>query len=105
MIIASTTITAIAPHTVAFSRATSAASELFVLIDRKSSIDPFAETGKVPAEPSGVIDIEGISFSYPTRPSVRVLENLSLHIPAGKVTALVVRLIGFIAFSFLLKVA
>ncbi|OHX00550.1 multidrug resistance protein [Colletotrichum incanum] len=89
VIIASTTITSIAPHMVSFSRAATAASELFTLIDRVSSINPFSDSGVEPREVSGVIDIQGVSFSYPTRPDVRVLEDFSLQIPAGKVTALV----------------
>ncbi|RSL41153.1 hypothetical protein CEP53_012931 [Fusarium sp. AF-6] len=89
VVIASTTITALAPHTVAFSRAASAASELFSLIDRKSSIDPFEASGQAPTEISGVVDIEGVNFSYPTRANVRVLDDFSLHVPAGRVTALV----------------
>ncbi|GJC97372.1 multidrug resistance protein 3 (P glycoprotein 3) [Colletotrichum higginsianum] len=89
VIIASTTLTSIAPHMVAFSRATTAASELFTLIDRHSSINPFSDSGLEPGEVSGVIDIQGVSFSYPTRPDVTVLEDFSLKVPAGKVTALV----------------
>ncbi|KAK6224273.1 ATP-binding cassette sub-family B member 5 [Colletotrichum tabaci] len=89
VIIASTTLTSIAPHMVAFSRATTAASELFTLIDRHSSINPFSDSGLEPREVSGVIDIQGVSFSYPTRPDVTVLEDFSLKVPAGKVTALV----------------
>ncbi|RSL94411.1 hypothetical protein CDV31_014325 [Fusarium ambrosium] len=71
------------------SRAASAASELFSLIDRKSSIDPFEASGQAPTKTSGVVDIEGINFSYPTRADVRVLDDFSLHVPAGSVTALV----------------
>ncbi|KAK1977033.1 P-loop containing nucleoside triphosphate hydrolase protein [Colletotrichum cereale] len=86
---ASSTITSVAPHAVAFSQAATAASELFKLIDRDSSIDPFSDSGLKPKEVSGVVDIQRVSFSYPTRPDVKVLEDFSLRVPAGKVTALV----------------
>ncbi|KAI3559291.1 ATP-binding cassette sub-family B member 5 [Colletotrichum abscissum] len=89
VIIASTSINGIAPHIMAFSRAATSASELFALIDRHSEINPFDETGKVPDTVSGHIDIRGLTFSYPTRPDTRVLQDYSLSIPAGKVTALV----------------
>ncbi|KAK1706426.1 P-loop containing nucleoside triphosphate hydrolase protein [Colletotrichum acutatum] len=89
VIIASTTITAVAPHMVVFSRAATAASKLFALIDRESSIDPFSELGAKPEKVSGTIDIERVSFSYPTRPDTQVLKDFSLRVPAGKVTALV----------------
>ncbi|KAH7011256.1 ATP-binding cassette multidrug transport protein [Ilyonectria destructans] len=89
VIVAASTIMAIAPHMVAFGRAASAASEMFSLIDRTSEINPFDESGERPEEAEGVIHLNGVNFQYPTRPDVRVLEDFSLHVPAGKVTALV----------------
>ncbi|KAI9170570.1 multidrug resistance protein 1, 2, 3 (p glycoprotein 1, 2, 3) [Paramyrothecium foliicola] len=89
IIIAAATINSVAPHMVVFSRAATAASELFCLIDRRSEINPFQESGEIPDDISGTIDIQGLTFSYPTRPDVRVLQDFSLHVPAGKVTALV----------------
>ncbi|RSM19197.1 hypothetical protein CDV31_001873 [Fusarium ambrosium] len=89
VIIAAATISMIAPHFVAFGRAASAATELFILIDRESEINPFDESGDKPENPHGVIALKGIGFSYPTRPDVKVLEDFSLDVPAGKVTALV----------------
>lgn len=77
---------------VTFSRAATAASELFSLIDRQSEINPFDETGEKPESISGTIDIKDLEFSYPTRPDTKVLEGYTLHVPAGKVTALVVSL-------------
>ncbi|EMR72050.1 putative multidrug resistance protein 3 (p glycoprotein 3) protein [Eutypa lata UCREL1] len=55
----------------------------------ESSINSFDTTGKKPATVDGNIELQGISFSYPTRPDTRVLEDFSLYVPAGKVTALV----------------
>jgi ATP-binding cassette subfamily B (MDR/TAP) protein 1 len=90
VIIAATSITSIGPHFIVFARAASAAKELFTLIDRESGINPFGQLGRKPNNPSGAISLQGISFSYPTRPNVTVLENFTLDIPPGKVTALVV---------------
>ncbi|KAE8137518.1 P-loop containing nucleoside triphosphate hydrolase protein [Aspergillus pseudotamarii] len=89
IIMAANTVMQVAPHMVTFSRAATAASELFVLIDRPSEINPFDEFGDQPEETAGCIDVHNVSFSYPTRPDVTVLEDFSLTIPAGKVTALV----------------
>ncbi|KAE8319714.1 P-loop containing nucleoside triphosphate hydrolase protein [Aspergillus transmontanensis] len=89
VVIAASTITAIAPHTVTFTRAASAAAELFALIDRESEINPLHESGDKPQDTYGVIDIDNITFNYPSRPNVCVLADFSLHVPAGKVTALV----------------
>lgn len=90
VVIAASTITAIAPHTVTFTRAASAAAELFALIDRESEINPLDESGDKPQDTYGVINIDNITFNYPSRPNVCVLKDFSLHVPAGKVTALVV---------------
>ncbi|KAI1635486.1 ABC transporter [Biscogniauxia mediterranea] len=89
VIVGTFSITAIAPYISTFNRAASAAARLFSLIDRQSKINAFDEKGEKPAETRGVIDIENISFSYPSRPGAKVLEDFSLHVPAGKVTALV----------------
>ncbi|KAH1571385.1 hypothetical protein KXW39_009270 [Aspergillus fumigatus] len=89
IIMAATTVMQIAPHMVAFSRAATAASELFSLIDRHSEINPFDDSGAKPENPTGSIELHGVNFRYPSRPDVAVLEDFTLHIPAGKVTALV----------------
>ncbi|KAM0278372.1 hypothetical protein ACHAQH_005192 [Verticillium albo-atrum] len=89
VVIAASSVLSLAPHTVAFSRAATAAAELFTLIDRPSAINPFDTSGARPESTAGVIEIEGLDFTYPTRPDARVLENFTLQVPAGKVTALV----------------
>lgn len=83
---------AIAPQMVTFGRAATAAAELLTLIDRKSDIDSLDHSGEKPEGLSGEIELQGISFSYPTRQDVTVLDNFSLRFPGGKVTALVVSL-------------
>ncbi|KAJ4326150.1 hypothetical protein N0V84_003200 [Fusarium piperis] len=89
VIVAAQTITSIIPHLLAFNRAASAAVEMFNLIDRDSSINPFDESGERPDEVQGNIEIQGVHFSYPSRPDVTVLDDFTLKIPKGKVTALV----------------
>ncbi|EKJ74127.1 hypothetical protein FPSE_05712 [Fusarium pseudograminearum CS3096] len=89
VVIAASTISTIAPHFVVFGRAASAAAELFTLVDRESEINPFDESGDKIEAPIGVINLQSIEFAYPTRPNTRVLQEFTLNIPAGKVTALV----------------
>ncbi|KAK3328732.1 P-loop containing nucleoside triphosphate hydrolase protein [Apodospora peruviana] len=89
VIIATLSLTALAPYAIEFTRATSAAEQMFKLIDRKSAINPFDKTGEEPSETTGALELENITFAYPTRPSTTVLDNFSLSVPAGKVTALV----------------
>ncbi|KAL1880539.1 hypothetical protein VTK73DRAFT_5552 [Phialemonium thermophilum] len=89
VIVASTSLTSIAPYLIDFSRAASAAREMFSLIDRPSKIDPFDPSGDEPADVEGMIEFEHVKFSYPMRPGVTVLKDFTLKFPAGKVTALV----------------
>ncbi|KAL4949079.1 P-loop containing nucleoside triphosphate hydrolase protein [Aspergillus filifer] len=89
VVIAAISLTALAPYSIDFGRAASAAAELFSLIDRESSINPYSEEGLQPNSVTGEVELEDISFSYPTRPGITVLDNFSLKVPAGKVTALV----------------
>lgn len=90
VVIGSLQITMLAPYSIEFTRATTAASQLFKLIDRKSEIDPFDQEGDKPLDIAGLVELESVTFSYPTRPGITVLDNFSLTVPAGKVTALVV---------------
>ncbi|KAJ5766738.1 ABC transporter integral membrane type 1 [Penicillium nucicola] len=89
VIVAATSVTSVAPYFMEFTRAASAASELFQIMDRPSAIDPFDESGEKPTTTTGSLDFEEVSFAYPTRPDAQVLKEFSLHIPAGKTTALV----------------
>ncbi|OAA53263.1 ATP-binding cassette sub-family B member 5 [Cordyceps fumosorosea ARSEF 2679] len=89
VVIAGAMLNTVAPNMVIFTRAATAASELFILIDRASEMDSLGPVGAKPSQLDGRIDIRAASFSYPTRPNIMVLDNFTLHIPAGKVTALV----------------
>ena len=79
----------LAPYSIDFTRAGTAAAQLFVLIDRKSDIDPFSTEGEQPENIEGLLELENVSFAYPTRPGMTVLDDFTLRVPAGKVTALV----------------
>ena len=95
--IGATALTNLSPHLIAFTRAAAAAAEMFRIIDRPSHIDPLSTVGHRPAEVTGEIEVGGVDFSYPSRPDIQVLSDFSLKIPAGKVTALVVRFICSVA--------
>lgn len=77
------------PQVQAFTNASSAAGELFSIIDKPSSLDPLSSEGMKPTTCRGEIAIHDLRFAYPTRPTAQVLKGLSLSIPAGKTTALV----------------
>jgi ATP-binding cassette subfamily B (MDR/TAP) protein 1 len=89
VIVAATAMSTIAPQIIAFTKAASAATELFQTIDRKSEIDPLSDEGRVPATCEGVIEIRDITFAYPSRADITVLDGFTLSAPAHKTTALV----------------
>ena len=77
------------PNIQAITNATSAANELFSVIDKPSELDPLSPEGTRPASCSGDVQIKNLRFAYPSRPTAQVLQGLTLSIPAGKTTALV----------------
>ncbi|OQU93656.1 ABC transporter transmembrane domain-containing protein [Cladophialophora immunda] len=87
--IAATAISSIAPQIQAVTNASSAASELFSVIDKPSLLDPLNPAGAQPSSCGGQIEITGLEFAYPSRPGAQVLRGLTVSIPAGKTTALV----------------
>ena len=66
-----------------------AAAKLFATIDRVPPIDSSDPSGLKPEQISGEISFEHVSFNYPSRPDIRVVEDLSISFPAGKTCALV----------------
>ncbi|KAK0119465.1 hypothetical protein ONS95_010913 [Cadophora gregata] len=89
VLIASSTISAIAPQFQTFTNAAAAASELFELIDSPSLLDPLSDDGIKPDKCEGHLEVRDLKFSYPSRPGIQVLNGLNISIPAGKTTALV----------------
>jgi len=73
----------------AITNASSAAAELFSIIDKPSLLDPLSFEGKRPTACAGDIEIRNLRFAYPSRPTAPVLQGLNLAIPSGKTTALV----------------
>lgn len=64
-----------------------AASRLFELQDRKPTISP---TVGIPVTSArGSIRFENLTFSYPTRPAVKIFNNLDFEIPHGSNVAIV----------------
>lgn len=72
-----------------FMQAIGAAERIFELVDRKpQTISP--QTPKLfPAEGPASVQFEGVGFSYPARPDIPVLEDISFEIRAGSSLALV----------------
>ncbi|CAG8719837.1 3389_t:CDS:2 [Cetraspora pellucida] len=73
----------------ALSLATSASSKIFETIDRVPSIDIASDTGDKPEDVVGHIQFKNIKFIYPTRPDVKILNDISLEVEPGSIVALV----------------
>ncbi|KAL7624970.1 hypothetical protein AAE478_004184 [Parahypoxylon ruwenzoriense] len=71
----------------AAARAAGAASILFNGIDAPKPVITGLKDPDVSA--AGDIGLWGINFTYPTRPTLKVLDGLTLILPAGKTTAIV----------------
>ncbi|XP_059667590.1 ABC transporter B family member 1-like [Cornus florida] len=78
-----------APSMAAFAKAKVAAAKIFQIIDHKPSIDRNTESGLELDTITGQIELKNVDFAYPSRPDVRVLNDFSLSVTAGKTIALV----------------
>ncbi|XP_072406556.1 antigen peptide transporter 2-like [Chiloscyllium punctatum] len=64
-----------------------AAEKVFEYMDRKSSVPT---DGKLVKETlKGHVEFQNVSFSYPTRPDIQALKNVSFELKCGEITALV----------------
>ncbi|QIW96094.1 hypothetical protein AMS68_001612 [Peltaster fructicola] len=64
-----------------------AASRLFELQDREPTISP--TKGLAVPSAQGNIEFKNVTFSYPTRPAVKIFEDLNFTIPQGSNVAIV----------------
>lgn len=67
------------------SKAKSASASVFAILDRKSKIDPSNDSGMTLENLKGNIELQHVSFRYPTRPDIQIFQDLCLTIPSGKV--------------------
>lgn len=72
-----------------FATGRSAATSIFQTIDRQPTIDSMSEDGYKLDRIKGEIEFHNVTFHYPSRPEVKVLNNLSMVIKPGEITALV----------------
>ncbi|KAK4733129.1 hypothetical protein R3W88_007390 [Solanum pinnatisectum] len=71
------------------SKSKGAAASIFEILDSKPRIDSSSSKGIMLDSIEGNIELQHISFKYPTRPDMQIFRDLSLSIPAGKTVALV----------------
>uniref|UniRef100_A0A665UAY2 ATP-binding cassette, sub-family B (MDR/TAP), member 11a n=1 Tax=Echeneis naucrates TaxID=173247 RepID=A0A665UAY2_ECHNA len=73
----------------AFASGRAAAKTIFGTIDREPEIDCFSEEGHKLDKVKGDIEFHNVTFHYPSRPDVTILNDLSMQIKAGEMTAFV----------------
>ncbi|OXB76842.1 UNVERIFIED_CONTAM: hypothetical protein H355_002535 [Colinus virginianus] len=73
----------------AFATGRGAAANIFETIDRKPTIDCMSEEGYKLDKVRGEIEFHNVTFHYPSRPDVKILDNLSMVIKTGETTAFV----------------
>ncbi|KAL8786825.1 MAG: hypothetical protein Q9213_002562 [Squamulea squamosa] len=87
---ASFIISQVAPFLQIFAAAAAASKRIHSVIDRFSRIDgTIAWKGTKLDQVRGAITFEQVTFRYPSRPDINVLENLSFYFPPGRHTAIV----------------
>ncbi|XP_050974699.1 bile salt export pump [Labeo rohita] len=73
----------------AFASGRAAAKSIFDTIDREPEIDCFSEEGHTLDKIKGDIEFHSVQFNYPSRPEVKILDNLNVLVKAGETTAFV----------------
>ncbi|XP_041375197.1 phosphatidylcholine translocator ABCB4-like [Gigantopelta aegis] len=89
LIIANVSLSYAFPFFGTLANARGAAARVFSISRSSPLIDSASTAGQVVDDINGSIQFKNVGFSYPSRPQVKVLKGLDLHIPAGKKVALV----------------
>ncbi|XP_036443196.1 bile salt export pump [Colossoma macropomum] len=73
----------------AFAAGRGAATTIFETIDREPEIDCLSEAGYKLDRVKGDLEFHNVTFYYPSRPEVKILDQLSLQVKPGETTAFV----------------
>ncbi|XP_076580220.1 bile salt export pump isoform X1 [Chaetodon auriga] len=73
----------------AFAAGRGAATIIFETIDREPEIDCLSEAGYKLDRVKGDIEFHNVTFHYPSRPEVKILDQLSVAVNSGETTAFV----------------
>nr|ADQ20481.1 P-glycoprotein [Poeciliopsis lucida] len=77
------------PNIQTFASARGAAYKVYSIIDHNPTIDSYSQTGFKPDFIKGNIEFKDIHFSYPSRPDVKILDEMCLSVRSGQTMALV----------------
>lgn len=79
----------VAPFIHLFTAAVASYEKLREDIDREPSFDGTTDSGTRLEQAEGSFELRDVSFAYPSRPEVTVLDHVSIQIPAKKHTAII----------------
>ncbi|KAK4510403.1 uncharacterized protein ATC70_004833 [Mucor velutinosus] len=77
------------PNLSAVSSARAAAYNVFQVIDRVPKINADSNEGLMPRDVQGTIQFERVFFNYPTRPDLKIIQDLNFQVDAGSTVAFV----------------
>ncbi|KAF7670004.1 hypothetical protein LDENG_00090250 [Lucifuga dentata] len=89
VLIAAINVGQASPCLEAFATGRGAATLIFETIDREPEIDCVSEAGYKLDRVKGDIEFHNVTFYYPSRPDVKILDQLSIVVKTGETTALV----------------
>ncbi|CAG9561784.1 unnamed protein product [Danaus chrysippus] len=72
-----------------FGSAQGAGAQVFQVLDNVPTINPLLDRGIRPDGINGVIEFKDVVFHYPSRPSVLVLDSITIDVRSGQTIALV----------------
>ncbi|KAM9461318.1 bile salt export pump [Clarias gariepinus] len=73
----------------AFAAGRGAATIIFETIDREPEIDCLSEAGYKLDKVKGDLEFHNVTFHYPSRPEVKILDQMNLQVKSGETTAFV----------------
>ncbi len=88
-VIVATSVGAISEVAGELQRAAGATERLMEILDTESEIAAPADPLQLPEPSPATLALEGVNFSYPSRPNERALSDLTLEVAAGERVALV----------------
>uniref|UniRef100_A0A671PPU5 Bile salt export pump n=1 Tax=Sinocyclocheilus anshuiensis TaxID=1608454 RepID=A0A671PPU5_9TELE len=89
VLIAALSLGQASPCLEAFAAGRGAATIIFETIERKPEIDCLSEAGYKLDKVKGDLEFHNITFHYPSRPEVKILDQLNLQVKSGETTAFV----------------
>uniref|UniRef100_A0A8C1UKZ3 Bile salt export pump n=1 Tax=Cyprinus carpio TaxID=7962 RepID=A0A8C1UKZ3_CYPCA len=89
VLIAALSLGQASPCLEAFAAGRGAATIIFETIEREPEIDCLSEAGYKLDKVKGDLEFHNVTFHYPSRPEVKILEQLNLQVTSGETTAFV----------------